>query len=204
MAEIFERVRGRKKIIIYVFLAALIIILGARTVIRNRDWKSNLTIFGHDVQYSKQSFELEGNYAFALIKAERYDEAEKHFKRAIELKSSASSSYEGLGEIYAKKGDINKAIEYYYKAVELGDFYATYANLGSILIYQGKWSEAEELLNKAILKFPKDPNLKWLMAFVYRREGQIDRAKSLLEEALKDDPKNEAVKYFLNSFQNLK
>jgi len=185
-------------------LALLIIILGARTIIRNRDWKNNLTLFGHDVQYSKQSFEVEGNYAFALIQAERYDEAEKHLKRAIELKSSSFSSYEGLGEIYAKKGDINKAIEYYYKAIELGGSYGAYANLGLILIYQKKLSEAEELLNEAILKFPKDPNLKWLMAFVYRKFGQIDQAKFLLEEALKDDPQNEAARYFLNSFQNLK
>lgn len=194
-----EKIKRKKRIFVCFLLAFIFIIFGARTIIRNRDWKDDLTLCSHDIKYSRQSSELENNYGVALIQIERYKEAEDHLKRAIEIQGLNPYPYGNMGIIYTEVGEIDKAKEYYYKSIERGNIYGVYENMGSILVQQGKWDEAEDFLSKAISKFPKDPNLKWLLSLVFRQRGQIDKAKDVLEEALKDDPKNEIVIYFLQS-----
>ena len=95
--------------------------------------------------------------------------------------------------LYAATGDIEKAVEYYNKSIERGDIYGVYENLGGIMVQQKRWKEAEDFLNKAIEKFPKDANLKWLLSLVYRQKGQVKQAEFLLEKALENDPQNKEV-----------
>jgi len=193
LVKILKKINDRKKIIVYSVLGALIIILGTRTVIRNSDWKNNLTLYGHDIQYTNQNFGLENDYGMTLIQIGEYEEAERHLKKAIELWSQNPHPYAGLGMLYAATGDIEKAVEYYNKSIERGDIYGVYENLGGIMVQQKRWKEAEDFLNKAIEKFPKDANLKWLLSLVYRQKGQVKQAEFLLEKALENDPQNKEV-----------
>jgi len=177
----------------YIILSILIIILGARTIIRNTNWKDNLTLFSRDIKYSKQSFDLECNYSLVLREVGRYNEAEEHAKKAIELQSQAGCGYESLAAVYALRGEGDKAVEFFSKAVKVEGRYATYINVGLMLVQLKRWQEAEDFLKKAIPKFPKNPELKWLLSLVYRQNGQIDKSRLLLEEALKDDPRGEKL-----------
>jgi len=205
IVQLREKIKSPKMLpVFYIILSLLIIALGVRTIIRNGNWKDDFTLYSHDIKYSKQSFELENNYGIVLIQIGKYKEAERHLQMAVQLQKKNPHPYAGLGMLYTKTGDIEKAIEYYHKSIERGDMYGVYENLGSILVQQKKWEEAENFLNKGIIKFPKDPNLKWLLALVCRHKGEMSQAEFLLKEALKDAPENEVANHFLQLIKDRK
>ena len=98
---------------------------------------------------------------------ERLDDAEKTLKKAIIISSQYPeqynpnnpqkyncfnpSIYNNLGAIYSEKGEINKSIKKFEKAIELNPKFAdAYFNLGLIYRKKGKINRAEELFERAI------------------------------------------------------
>jgi Tfp pilus assembly protein PilF len=61
-------------------------------------------------------------YAWILFNQERYEEAKTYIEQAIANDSVPSSTVlEHAGDIYANCDDMEKAMEYWQKAYELGD-----------------------------------------------------------------------------------
>ncbi len=61
-------------------------------------------------------------YAWILFCMERYDEAKAYAEKILEYNPDPDSTlYSHIGDIYAKTGNIDHAVEYWKKAQELGD-----------------------------------------------------------------------------------
>lgn len=147
-------------------LAALIVlviivpILTVRTIVRDSDWRSGLSLFGHDIRYTHgDNANLENNYGVELFRTGKTAEAKSHFARSVALMDDWSVSQNNLGAIYEKEGNLEKAAGYYKRAAELSDYYLSYRNLASLLVKMGRYDEAKKLLDIAIKKFPRDPDL---------------------------------------------
>jgi len=91
-------------IVIFVIVAALSI----RVVIRNANWKDELTLYAHDVQYNKESYQLERGLGNVYFSKENITEAEKHYLNAVRLFPSSTSLY-ALGEFYLLTEKFDKA-----------------------------------------------------------------------------------------------
>lgn len=66
----------------------------------------------------------------------RTQEAETEFRAAITLDCECSPAYTNLGNIFKERGDVEKAIEYYEKAIKADPTYPNaYHNLG--VLYNG-------------------------------------------------------------------
>lgn len=193
----------------YIFLILIILSLSARTISRAADWKNGLTLFGHDVQYSKDgstsslqgSFDLENNYGVELFRAGRIDEAETHFRKSIELQPKWTYPHNNLGAILERRGNLENALAEYKKSAELSDYYLAYENIGGILFKMRKYEEAKDFLLQALQKFPRNANLKWQLALVYLTENDTQKATSLLFSALQDDPQNVKVIQLFSAIQ---
>jgi cyclase len=69
-----------------------------------------------DYDFGEASLNALGYY---FIGKERYDEAIEVFTLNVDLFPESANPYDSLGEAYMKKGDVDQAIKYYSKALEI-------------------------------------------------------------------------------------
>ncbi len=200
-AQFVLKLQKKWRFVFGLFLIFVLLTLSIRAILRNTNWKDGLTLYGHDIKYSKNAFDLENNYGVELFRAGRIDEADERFKKSIELQPKWSVSHNNLGAVLERKGNLDAALAQYKKAIEFSDYYLAYENIGGILVKMKKYEEAKEFLSKALLKFPQNANLKWQLALVYLTESDTQKAFSLLLKALEDDPQNLNVRQLLETIQ---
>ena len=106
----------------------------------------------------------------------------------------------GDGDCFAALSDLDMAIEKYSKALEHG---ANKANvyiltrLGDAYKRKQWWNRAIEYFRKSHENNPENPSPANNLAVVYMTMGKFRLAKEILEEALKKNPDNEALKHNL-------
>jgi len=137
----------------------IILLLSFRTTLRIGDWRDGLTLFGHDIQHTANSFDLENNYGTELFRAGRFAEAEEHFARSVVLQPRWTISRNNLGASYGRKGDDVRAAEEYHASIAIGDYYLAYENLAALLIRTKQFDEARTLLEKGARILPSNKNL---------------------------------------------
>jgi TolB-like protein/DNA-binding winged helix-turn-helix (wHTH) protein/Tfp pilus assembly protein PilF len=111
----------------------------------------------------------------------RYDwnwaEAEKEFRRGIELNPNAPSSYLHYAMYLGVLGRFDEGIAATKRAIELDPFSAlACSSLGVVLEWAGRTQEAEEQERKAIALDPFFPQPHLVLANVYERLGRHDDA----------------------------
>ena len=104
---------------------------------------------------------------------------------------SSHQNYNNLGDMYARYGDYQKAIEEFQKAIELKPNYGdAYHNLANVYHLMNRDDLAQENYEKA-LSF--NPNL-WQsyqnLAAIYFIQEKFDLAKEFMEKAIKINPEN--------------
>ena len=109
------------------------------------------------------------NYGVLLLGADKYEEAEVQFNKAIELKDDYTSAYYNLGVTYLKWGASlqEKAI-----TEESDD-----------LTYKDKFGLAVIPLEKYLEKNPEDANIWNYLGKVYANLGENDKSKEAFEKA---------------------
>lgn len=107
-------------------------------------------------------------------------EAEKSFRRALELNPQAARARAGLAEIMLGGGKYDEAVAEAKAAIEAGDGRAfVYALLGEALTLSGKYDEALASLNEALNREPKN-------AIALRRRAEVHLARNDLKTAIED------------------
>jgi protein O-mannosyl-transferase len=179
----------------------ILVVLGARTVVRNSNWFNAVTLYRHDLAINS-NFNIENNFAAELLNLNKKEEAIAHFKRSVELFPHEGNLY-NLGVLYAQTGNDQKAIEYFYKAFRSKNYYythqdkkhtfLTYEIFGWFLLHKGLYKEALEVINAGIKEYPGDP-LLWeeLAIGEYKLQNQ-DGAVSAINKAIQLNQKQEYV-----------
>ncbi len=164
------KLSSRWRSIIYAILGLVIIALSIRAIKRNADWKNGLTLYGHDIQYSKNSYELENNYGVELFRNGQIDQAKAHFEKSIELVPDWPFPHNNLGATEESFGNLEKAEQEYKKAIEHSDYYLAYENLARLLIKMEKYEEAEAFIKKSLLKLPQNINLQQMLLLIQQNQ----------------------------------
>lgn len=150
-----------------ILIAAVLVLLSSRTIIRNQNWKNELALFFHDGKGKNISFDLENNLGVALFRNGKEDQAEMHFRRSTELAPYWWVNWNNLGAIYERRGDMANAELFYKRSIEKGDYYLAYENYAGVLIKQKKYQEAREFLEKkALIKFPNSEKLSMFYRYL--------------------------------------
>ena len=107
-------------------------------------------------------------------------EAQKSFRRALELNPQAARARAGLAEVMLVGGKHAEAIIEAKAAIEAGDDGAAiYALLGEAQTLSGKYDEALASLNEALKREPKN-------AIALRRRAEVYLARNDLNAAIED------------------
>ena len=158
---------------IFILLIIIIIVFSVRSFIRILDWKNGLTLYSRDVKISKDAFDLENNLGVELFRSGKYTDAKNHFKNSTEIAPFWWTNWNNLGVIYEREKNIQKAAEYYQKAIDNGQYYLAYENLAKILVIHGKdQKKTKEFLQNSLYLFPKSQNLLLINNYFIEKNNQ--------------------------------
>lgn len=133
-----------------------------------------------------------------LEKSERFEEAEALWMDVIKKDSTNSGAQDGLGDLYARRGDHVRAAEYYRRAAELDpDNAESWANLANSLLQQRKVDEAIKAFRATLKIAPHLTQMRLRLASILMQQGKPGEAVVELQQAAKADPKNPSVHYDL-------
>ncbi len=172
-----------------IVMAGVIAVLTVMSFQRVVVWKSRIGMLSDIAKKSPQKPRAHNNLASAFHDANRLQEAEEEYRKAIALDPKYAHPRNNLSNIYWLRGETQKAIEELKEAIRLDpDYEAPHYNLGNIYIQQGDLKNAEENYRKALA-------LKPSLALGYLGLGNLSLKKAdtasarfYFSEALRLDP----------------
>ena len=132
----------------------------------------------------------------------RLADARKAFLTVLTLEPRHVKAEDNLGLIFESSGQPEAAIEAYRKAISwqeqsLQPSEQPYVNLGNLLMEQGRTTEAQGPLEKAVALASGNAFCHMMLGVYYRKVGQMDSARRELERAAQLDPENAVAHYQL-------
>ncbi len=138
---------------------------------------------------------LKGNQ---LLVAEKPDAARAFFDEAVKINPDNGGAYYGLGEVLDELDKPDEAIGSYEKALSFNkDLTAIYVPLGILYYQKGEIAKADQLLSKADLGAPNDPETEYYVGAIRYTQNRNDEALKSLQKAVAADPSNAQAHYFL-------
>ena len=151
-------------------------------------------------------YDIYRSYIKALLRARKFDEIiENFYGESYGAISVDPEMWNDVGFAYANKGEWNKAIEAYGKALSLDTKYVgAYFNLGEAFLSLASKNRDQDLLEKSLKSYQEairvDPNYPapyFGQGKAFRVFGNFDGAISSLEKAVKLQPDFDAAIYYL-------
>jgi len=179
-------------------VSLLVISLGARTIVRNVDWKNQDSLWLAAAKTSPNSPQNHNNLGDLWARRGDFDRAIEEFKIAITLNPRYADAYHNLANIYQQNGDWEKALENYQKAAQINpNIWQTHQNMAAIYFEIGEFEKAKESALKLLEINPQVPHIYRNLGLIYYNLGQLEEAKKYLEAALKINPQDEEIKKLL-------
>jgi type IV pilus assembly protein PilF len=132
--------------------------------------------------------------AIGIVYLLHLDETEKaisYFERAVKEDPLYSEAFNNLGYGYEKKGEFEKAISFYRKALS-NPLYPTaekaYINMGNSYLGLGNFEAALQSFKEAIKRSPNLSLAYWRIALCLNSMGRYGDAATAVSEALRLDP----------------
>lgn len=148
-----------------VIAVLILIVLTYQTIIRNSNFKDEITLYTHDSAIYND-WKLENDLGSDYARIGDMKNAYIHFKRSYELSPTPWNIYH-LGLYYENSGDTKKAIVYYSNALnahkalakESNLEYNLYLHLSNASILAGNYSAAIEYAKAGIKYYPESSDL---------------------------------------------
>ncbi|HYG76424.1 MAG TPA: tetratricopeptide repeat protein [Planctomycetota bacterium] len=143
-------------------------------------------------QQISQSLPFMPQSKYVMVGGRRLTRAEVAYYQKIKDLSYATKvnprdavAYNAIGELFQKKGNYSLAKDLYYKALDIDDTLSeAHHSLGRICIYESRWTEAADHLNKAKKLSPDDARIRHRSGQVKIGMGRIDEALREFDEAI--------------------
>jgi predicted negative regulator of RcsB-dependent stress response len=144
------------------------------------------------------------NLAVVYYNLQRYDLALQELERSLDADSTFHFTHYLLAEIHLRRGEQQKAVEEYRKAVKYrSDVTQYYDNLGTLLANLGRYSEALEVFLKGLQTNPGYPSIYRNLGYTYLNVGNFAEAKKYLLLYLEQAPSAEDAAEVRQVIRNL-
>ncbi len=163
----FIKLNENSKMVGYFALVIIVASLSVRTIVRNKDWKSEDTLWIATAQVAPSGQQIHNNLGDVYARQGDMNRAVEEFKKAIEINPNYADAYHNLGNTYQQMGQIDLAVENYQKALSINpNLWQSYENLAAIYFNQGQSDLAEENIKKALEINPGDKNLGEALKYI--------------------------------------
>ncbi|XP_025413092.1 transmembrane and TPR repeat-containing protein CG4341-like [Sipha flava] len=135
--------------VVYALYVATVVLYGFRTVIRNRDWCDEESLYRSGIQVNPpKSY---GNLGSILSSQGRTNEAEIAYRSALKHRPNMAEVHYNLGNLLRYNKKYDEAISSYRSAIHFRPTLAlAYLSLGDCLATTNQHAEAEVVLNKCL------------------------------------------------------
>ncbi len=167
------------------------------SLLRSGNYKAAIEKFDQALNIQKDP-KFYYSKGLALKALKQNEEAIKVFKEAINLKTDFAPAYNAIAGIYLVQGDYDNAISYYKKALEYNPklevavkgIVEALIGKSNALIQAGKFQEALELLIQSITYKQDYPKTYVILAIIYNKLSQHDKAIESAKKAIELNPKS--------------
>ena len=147
-----------------------------RTVVRNKDWRDEFSLFTSAASAYPASAKMHQAVGQVLAERGRMDEAILAFRRALSIREEAMT-YNNMGNAYGVKGAFEQALAAYRKAVYLDPQYSeAWKNLGVTAMRAGEPAAAAEGFRQAAVLLPEDKVALFNLGVALEKSGKPDEA----------------------------
>ena len=173
--------------------AALVLIaaLGARTVDRNRDYRSSAALWRTVIERVEGNPRAHHNLGVALAERGRLRAARRAFREALRIWPGYPAAHEHLGVAHLRAGRPERALARLRRARALAPGEpSVYRHSATALRRLGRWDEAEKALRRARELAPASGKVALQLGALYARRGSPERAERLLRRAVARLPRS--------------
>jgi len=199
---IWIRLENRNRRLAWAVFATVVAALAMRTVVRNRDWRNNLTLFSAAVRAVPGSAKMHADLGIEYLMRDRVEPARIEFQTALRTYPDSAYALEGYGLAESRVSHDQDALRLLRAALSLTldddlshDFRVV--NLAAQLMKLGQNDEALKLLNQEIAAYPEYPRSWSNRAVIRYSRGEFASAREDARTALRLDPANPQARNLL-------
>ncbi len=180
-------------------LACVVLLcLGVSTHMRNRVWRSKLTLWADAAEKNPDNHRAQSNLGIALVKAGKHTEGVERLRAAVAAKPDFAQGRFNLGRALEDRGDLDGAAEAYSEAVRLNKRYVkAYMNLGVIRGRQGRYEEASTHFEYVLKERRRSAAAHVNLGMALSRLGREKEAVAHFRTALEIEPDSGSTHYYL-------
>lgn len=180
--------------IFYSIFVLILLLLSARTIMRNVDWHSEDNLWIATGKTSPSSPNTHNNLGDVYGRRGDKEAALKSFQTAITLKPNYADAYHNLANTHHELGQDDKALENYHKAIEFNpNLWQSYQNIAAIYFNHKEFDKSLEYIQKAIAINPSNVQLRINLGVIYLVSENKEQAKEVFSNILRVDPQNQVA-----------
>ena len=115
-------------------------------------------------------------------------DSETLWRHVLAVEPKASVAHNNLGTVLYRRGELEKAIGHYRRALEIGSDAVAYNNLGNALAKQGRMAEAEQSFLSAVRLKPDFAEAYSNLGNLFATQGKLEEAARQYRRAVGADP----------------
>jgi tetratricopeptide (TPR) repeat protein len=138
------------------------------------------------------------NHALELSNQGNTDEALGEYRRAISAYPEFVAAYNNIGEIYARKGDSEKAICSYMEALKIDKHHRVLLNLGVEHFNRKNYTNALKYFTESIAREPQFLEGNFYAGLVHYTQQDYKKAEKYLEIVVNIDQRHVKANYLLS------
>jgi len=126
------------------------------------------------------------------------DAALKEYRRAISVHPEFVAAYNNIGEIYARRGESEKAISSYLEALKINKHYRVLLNLGVEHFNRNNYAQALEYFTESLSREPLFIEGNYYAGLVYYNQDSHKKAEKYFLKVLEADTMHLKANYLLS------
>jgi protein O-mannosyl-transferase len=198
----------RQRFLGWAVLATVVLALAVRTVVRNRDWRDDFTLYSSAVRAVPYDAKMHSNLATAYMIRDQLDLAAKEYQAALGIDPDFPDALAFYSQLEYRRKNYQAAGVMMEKAFYMSgrsnnpnyDFMVV--NFAAILMKTNHTDAALGLLNREIVDAPSYSPGWSNRAHLYFTQDQLAEARADAETALRLDPANEQAQQILNVLES--
>ena len=167
----------------------VVLLLGATTIRRNEDYRSDVAIWIDTVSKRPWNARAQNNLGNALLKRGRTEEAATHFAEAVRLHPGFPVARRNLGLVLLHLGRNKEAIAQSSEAIRLDPgSWDAHHELGVVLYREGQTDDAIQQYTEALRLRPAFPEAHHSLGLALNKQGKTEPAMAEFAEAVRLKP----------------
>jgi TolB-like protein/class 3 adenylate cyclase/Flp pilus assembly protein TadD len=144
-------------------------------------------------QYAEQALAQDSSLAYAhailgsvnLWYEWKWEQAEEHLRKALELHPSEAAAYLDLGWLYFVRGSTAQGINYASRALSIDPLNLEYTiDLADFYRMSGQYGEAERLAREMADAYPNNSEVYWIQGVIAYDQGRFGEAVTQFEQSV--------------------